>query len=183
MLITIATLFLMAPPAGFSVKKDTVKIEPVVFYDSEGQKHVTEQPYLQIRLTVTNDADRPLPWPGFHRARVSYSERTEKLITGGAVMPVKFGPGPNCRWEKSVVTDQIVNPGQKTTVLVVFDRPGSGGLANLTLQWKGGGAPGWNSTLKSGFRLPPDKYKKVTAAATAKAGSPRPDELMKSKAQ
>ena len=32
MLITIATLFLMAPPAGFSVKKDTVKIEPVVFY-------------------------------------------------------------------------------------------------------------------------------------------------------
>src|SRR5580704_15032003 len=139
MLVTIATLLVMAPPAGFSVKKDTVKIEPVVFYDGEGQRHVTEQRYLQIRLTLTNDADRPLPWPGFHQARVSYYERTEKLLTGGAVLPVKFGPGPNCRWEQSVVTDQILNPGQKTTVLVVFDRPGSGGHANLTLQWKGGG--------------------------------------------
>ena len=182
MLITIATLLVMAPPAGFSVKKDTVKIEPVVFYDGEGQKHVTEQPYLQIRLTVTNDADRPLPWPGFHQARVSYHERTEKLLTGGAVLPVKFGPGPNCRWEQSVVTDQILNPGQKTTVLVVFDRPGSGGHANLTLQWKGG-APGWNSTLKSGFRLPEDKYKKVPAQGTAKTGSPRPEGLTSSKAQ
>ena len=133
MLITIATMLVMAPPAGFSVKKDTVKIEPVVFYDGEGQKKVTEQPYLQVRLTVTNEADGPLAWPGFHQARVSYRERTEKLITGGAVLPVKFGPGPNCRWEQSVVTDQILNPGQKTTVLVVFDRPGSGGLANLTL--------------------------------------------------
>ena len=111
MLITIATLLLAAPPAGFSVKKDTVKIEPVVFYDGEGQKHVTEQPYLQVRLTVTNEADRPLPWPGFHQARVSYSERTEKLITGGAVLPVKFGPGPNCRWETSVVTDQSRESG------------------------------------------------------------------------
>ena len=182
MLATIATLLLMAPPAGFSVKKDTVKIEPVVFYDGKGQKHVTEQPYLQVRLTVTNDADRPLPWPGFHQARVSYQERTEKRITGGAVLPVKFGPGTDCRWEKSVVTYQIVKPGQKTTVLVVFDRPGSGGLANLTLQWKGG-APGWNSTLKSGFRLPQDKYKKVPAQGTAKAGSPRPDGLTSSKAQ
>jgi hypothetical protein len=182
MLVTIVSLLLMAPPAGFSVKKDTVKIEPVVFYDDEGQKQVTEQPYLQIRLTVTNDADRPLPWPGFHQARVSYRERTEELITGGAVLPVKFGPGPNCRWENSVVTDQIVNPGQKTTVLVVFDRPGSGGLASLTLQWKGG-APGWNSTLKSGFRLPQDKYKKVPAPGTAKAGSPRPGGLPSFKAQ
>ena len=182
MLVTIVSLFLMAPPAGFSVKKDTVKIEPVVFYDGEGQKQVTEQPYLQIRLTVTNDADRPLPWPGFHQARVSYRERTEKLLTGGAVLPVKFGPGPNCRWENSVVTDQIVNPGQKTTVLVVFDRPGSGGLANLTLQWKGA-APGWNSTLKSGFQLPQDKYKKVPAQGTAKVGSARPDSLTSSKAQ
>jgi hypothetical protein len=182
MLIAFATLLLTAPPAGFSVKKDTVKIEPVVFYDSAGQKHVTEQPYLQIRLTVTNDADRPLPWAGFHKARVSYSERTEKRLTGGAVLPVKFGPGPNCRWEQSVVTDQIVNPGQKTTVLVVFDRPGSGGHANLTLQWKGG-APGWNSTLKSGFRLPPDNYKRVPAQGTAKAGSPRPVGLTSSKAQ
>jgi hypothetical protein len=181
MLITLVTLFLMAPPAGFSVKKDTVKIEPVVFYDGKGQKHVTEQPYLQIRLTVTNEADRPLPWPGFHTARVSYSERTENRLTGGAVLPVKFGPGPNCRWDKSVVTDQIVNPGQKTTVLVVFDRPGSGGHANLTLQWKGG-APGWNSTLKSGFRLPPDNYEKVPAPGTAKTKPPRPDGLTSSKA-
>ena len=54
MLITIATLLLMAPPAGFSVKKDTVKIEPVIYYDGEGQKHVTEQPYLQ-----TNRPKRP----------------------------------------------------------------------------------------------------------------------------
>jgi hypothetical protein len=113
---------------------------------------------------------------------VSYHERTEKLLTGGAVLPVKFGPGPNCRWENSVVTDQMVNPGQKTTVLVVFDRPGSGGLANLTLQWKGG-APGWNSTLKSGFRLPEDRYKRVSAQGTAKAGSPRPEGLTSSKAQ
>ena len=182
MLVTIVSLLLMAPPAGFSVKKDTVKIEPVVYYDGEGQKHVTEQPYLQVRLTVTNDADRPLAWPGFHQARVRYSERTAKLITGGAVLPVKFGPGPNCRWESSVMTDQVVNPGQKTTVLVVFDRPGSGGHANLTLQWKGG-APGWNSTLKSGFRLPPDNYKKVPAQGTAKAGETRPDGLTSSKAQ
>ena len=181
MLITLVTLFLMAPPAGFSVKKDTVKIEPVVFYDGEGQKHVAEQPYLQIRLTVTNDADRPLPWPGFHTARVSYSERTENRLTGGAVLPVKFGPGPNCRWEQSVVTGQIVQCGQQTTVLVVFDRPGSGGHANLTLQWKGG-APGWNSTLKSGFRLPPDNYKKVPAQGTETAGSPRPDGLTRSTA-
>jgi hypothetical protein len=28
-----------------------VKIEPVVWYDADGQKHVTEKPYLQIRLT------------------------------------------------------------------------------------------------------------------------------------
>jgi hypothetical protein len=182
MLITIATLLLLPPPAGFSVKKDTVKIEPVVLYDSEGQKQVTEQPYLQIRLTVTNEADRPLAWPGFHRARVSYYERTAKLLTGGAVLPVKFGPGPNCRWEQSVVTDQIVKPGQKTTVLVIFDRPGTGGQADLTLQWKGG-TPGWNSTLKSGFRLPPDKYKRVPAQDTAKAGSAQSDGLTSFKAK
>jgi hypothetical protein len=81
-----------------------------------------------------------------------------------------------------VVTDQVLNPGQKTTVLVVFDRPGSSGLANLTLQWKGG-AEGWNSTLKSGFKLPPDKYPRVPAQGTANAGSPRRDGSTSSEAQ
>ena len=147
MLTILATLFLMSPPPGFTVARDTVEIGQVIWYDGNGRKHVTEQPYLQIRLTVTNDADHPMRWPGFYRARVTYGTR----FVGGAVLPVSFGPG--CRWENSLVTDQVVNPEQKTTILVVFDLPRTGGLTSLELQWKGE-SPGWNMTVKSGFKLP-----------------------------
>ena len=60
MLIIAALLLVVTPPPGFTVARDTVKIEKAVWYDGDGQKHVTEQPYLQIRLTVTNDADHPM---------------------------------------------------------------------------------------------------------------------------
>ena len=146
MLTILATLFLMSPPPGFTVARDTVEIGQVIWYDGNGRKHVTEQPYLQIRLTVTNDADHPMlawlpPGPGdlrhaFRRGR------------GAACL---FRPG--CRWENSLVTDQVVNPEQKTTILVVFDLPRTGGLTSLELQWKGE-SPGWNMTVKSGFKLP-----------------------------
>jgi hypothetical protein len=144
-----AFLLLSPPPKDFADAKHSVTIDKVVWYDEKGQKHVTDQPYLQIRLTVTNQADHPLRWPGFHGARVVYGTR----YVGGAVLPVKFGPGPGCRWESSLVTGAVVNPGQVTTILVVFDRPRTGGNANLELQWKGE-SPGWNMTVKSGFRLP-----------------------------
>jgi len=149
--LTIAAVLLVDPPRGFTVVRDTVKIGNAVWYDDEGQKHVTEQPCLQIRLTVTNNADHPIRWPGFHRARVTYSLREPKRIVGGAVLPVKLEPG--CRWENSLVTDQVLNPGQKTTILVVFDLPRTGGNASLEVQWKGE-SPGWNMTVKSGFKLP-----------------------------
>ena len=67
------------------------------------------------------------------------------------MLPVSFGPGS--RWENSLVTDQVLNAGQKTTILVVFDLPRIRGPASLELQWKGD-SPGWNMTLKSGFKLP-----------------------------
>jgi hypothetical protein len=147
MLTIIATLFLMSPPPGFTVAKDTVKIGQVVWYDSNGERHTTEGPYLQIRLTVTNDADHPMRWPGFHRARLTYGTR----FVGGSLLAVSFGPG--CRWENSLITDQVLNPGQKTTILVVFDVPRIRDHAALDLQWKGE-SPGWNMSLKSGFKLP-----------------------------
>jgi hypothetical protein len=149
MLTTIAALILLAPPPpNFSVTRDTVKIGQAVWYDSDGQRHVTEKPYLQVRLTVTNQSDHPIRWPGFHRARVTYGTR----LVGGAVLPVNFGPGT--RWENSLVTDQVLNPGQRTTILVVFDLPRfRGGPASLEVQWKGE-TPGWNMTVKSGFKLP-----------------------------
>jgi hypothetical protein len=155
-MLAIATLLLIAqvkPPANFTVKRDTITIGPVVWYDGEGQRHVTDEPYLQIRYLVTNDADHSIRWPGFHSARVKYRKRTEKKIVGGAVLPVKFGPGPNVFWENSLRTDQVVNPGQKTQILVVFDLPRTGGDASVNVQWRGE-TPGWNMTVGSGFKLP-----------------------------
>jgi hypothetical protein len=151
MLMVIATLLLASPPAGFTVVRDTVKIAPAVWYDADGQKHVTEQPCLQVRLTVTNEADHPVRWPGFHRARVTYGGRQGNTYVGGAVLPAALGP--DCRWENSLLTGQVLNPKQKTTILVVFDRPRTPGAASLELQWKGE-TPGWNMTVKSGFQLP-----------------------------
>jgi len=47
-MLTLATLLLvLTPPPGFAVARDTVKIDKVVWYDGDGEKHVTEQPYLQ----------------------------------------------------------------------------------------------------------------------------------------
>jgi hypothetical protein len=160
-MLIIAALFLVAPPADFTGDKDPVappadftvdryseKIDKVVWYDGSGEKHVTDQPYLQIRFTVTNKADHPLRWQGFHSARVVYGTR----YVGGAVLPVRFGPGPDCRWENSLVTGSVVNPGQKTTILVVFDLPRTPGPASVRVQWKGEN-PGWNMTVSIGFKL------------------------------
>jgi hypothetical protein len=153
MLTIAAALLLVTPPPNFTVvmARDTVKIDKVVWYDAQGERHLTEKPYLQIRLTVRNDADHPVRWPGFHRARVTYGTR----YVGGAVLTVSFGPGS--RWENSLVTDQVVNPRQRTTILLVFDVPRIlGAPASLEVQWKGESA-GWNMTVKTGFRLPAGK--------------------------
>jgi hypothetical protein len=155
-MLTIATWFLIAqvkPPANFTVKRDAVTIERVVWFDAEGQRHVTDEPYLQVRFVVTNASDHAIAWPGFDTARVKYSLRTAKSLVGGAVLPVKFGPKPGVRWENSLVTGQVVKPGQTTQVLVVFDRPGSGGQASLVVKWRGE-SPGWVMTVSSGFKLP-----------------------------
>jgi hypothetical protein len=172
-MLTIATWLLIAQvkvPANFTVKKETVTIDRVVWYDGEGQKHVTDEPYLQVRFSVTNASDHPIKWPGFHTAQVKYSLRTPKSLVGGAVLPVKFGPGPEVRWENSLMTGQVVNPGQKTQILVVFDRPRTGGDAVLVVKWSGE-SPGWNMTVGGRFKLP--EASAPAAGPTAKDSSTR----------
>jgi hypothetical protein len=145
-MLTILTVLLVSPPPNFTVARDTVKIEKVVWYDENGQRRVTEEPYLQIRLKVKNEADHPIRWPGFRKARVSYG-----MAYRSAVLAVSFGPGS--RWENSLVTGQMVKPGQETTILVVFPVPKVRGPASLEVQWNGE-SPGWVMTVKSGFKLP-----------------------------
>jgi hypothetical protein len=136
----------MSPPPGFTVARHSVKIERAVWYDAQGQKRVTEEPHLQIRLRVKNEADHPLRWPGFRRARLTYGK-----YHGSALLPVNFGPGT--RWENSLVADQVLKAGQESTILLVFAVPRERGLAGLEVQWNGE-SPGWVSTVKSGFMLP-----------------------------
>jgi hypothetical protein len=151
-MLTLATLFcLAAPSANFKLTRDSVTIDKAVWYDADGQRHVTDAPCLQIRMTVTNQSDHPIRWPGFSQARVKYSERTGNLLVGGTVLLAKLGPG--CRWDNSLVTDQVVAAGQRTTILVVFDLPRSRGHAGLTLQWPGETKGVW-ITVKQGFQLP-----------------------------
>jgi hypothetical protein len=147
MLTVTALLLLGAPPPGFTVARDTVKIDKVVWYDAKGEKRVTEEPYLLIRLKVTNEADHPMRWPGFSKARVTYGTR----FVGGAVLPVSFGPGS--RLDNSLVADQELKAGQASTILLVFPVPRLRGPASLQLKWNGE-SPGWVTTVNRGFSIP-----------------------------
>jgi hypothetical protein len=153
MFILVALLLLDQPdpPKGFTIKRESVKIEKVFWYDVDGKKWVTNDAFLQIRMTLTNIADHPIRWPGFSQARLVYGTR----YVGGAKVAIS-APQKGARWENSLATGQELKPGEQQSILLVFPDPKMRGKVSLTVQWKGE-TPGWVYTVGEGFLLPEDQ--------------------------
>jgi hypothetical protein len=149
-MVSIAALFVLAiPPPGFTVIRDDVTIGRVVWYDADGQKQVTAEKYVQIKFKIVNEADHPLRWPGFSRAKLIWGTR----FVGGDLLPVSFGPGSY--FKNSLPDGYMVKPAREYSLLLVFAIPKQRAPVSLLLQWHGL-APGSRITVKKTFRLPED---------------------------
>ena len=149
-MLNIAALFLLAiPKPGFTVIRDEVTIGRVVWYDAQGEKHLTAEKYIQIRFKIVNEADQPLRWSGFRAAKMKWGTR----FVGGDLLPVKFGPGSY--FQNSLPDGQMVKPAAEYSLLLVFNIPKQRGRVSLLLAWDGL-TPNTRITVKRTFMIPED---------------------------
>ena len=150
MLTFMALVLADEPKGGFSVTRESVKIDKVIWINDKGQRMQTNLPFLQIKMVLKNESNQPLRWPGLSKGRLSYGTR---YVGGAFMMEHPFEKGG--RWEGSVEAGYEMQPHEITTLLLVFRVPKQREHASLELQWKGE-TPGYVVTVRQGFKLPED---------------------------